>query len=247
MALFLVHLQSTGQDEKGNSLVSNAGLTSKHKEKRTWRRHWERPVHEGCHGFVLLPNVYCLESQFRPQLRDIRSCTACRDCLLPESLIAIEAKSGRFAANGRRPDTRSMPEAAPKQTRCDLDVLPSRSFDSGSRACRHAQNSLSRSGGCVFLWVGAPTRGRPVKFQNFVKPICFYGVSRICRTDGMPKFCWEPMTAKAGAWRSCGRRVASMTSKRFLTPTQRMIPWMWFLTVCSERFRTDAISLFVRP
>jgi hypothetical protein len=42
-------------------------------------------------------------------------------------------------------------------------------------------------------------------------------------------------------------RVKSTTCMRSPAPTRRMMPWMWFLIVCSERFRRIAISLFVNP
>src|SRR5579863_8743495 len=55
-------------------------------------------------------------------------------------------------------------------------------------------------------------------------PHPFQGVSRMCRIDGIPIFGWGPIIRNDDGWRSWGRRVASITSRRFFTPTQRMIP-----------------------
>jgi len=48
-------------------------------------------------------------------------------------------------------------------------------------------------------------------------------------------------------WSAPEKCVRSITCKRSTAPTRRMIPWMWFFTVCSERLRCEAISLFVKP
>ncbi len=48
-------------------------------------------------------------------------------------------------------------------------------------------------------------------------------------------------------WISPEKRVRSITCKRSSAPTRRMIPWMWFFTVCSDSFRYEPISLLVSP